>query len=347
MSRKTLCVLSVAYPLATVSENSVGGAEQVLAMLDRALVAAGHRSLVIAAEGSIVQGSLIPLPAISATIDDHARERAQQATRGAIAATLASEQIDLVHLHGVDFFEYLPEQQVPVLVTLHLPLAWYPADALSPTRPRTFLHCVSASQAASAARPLDFLEPIPNGVDSARYRLKTEKRNYALMLGRICPEKGVHLAIEASKRASIALLIGGQVYPYPAHEVYFRDEVAPRLDRCRRFLGPLDFARKAALLASASCLLIPSLAAETSSLVAMEALASGTPVIAFPAGALPEIVESGKTGYLVDDADEMSTAIQQANRISAAKCREQACVRFDQAVTIERYFAVYRQLVGG
>ena len=166
-----------------------------------------------------------------------------------------------------------------------------------------------------------------------------------MLLGRICPEKGVVIALRACRTASISLLIGGQVYPYPAHQEYFAKQVKPSLDRCRRLLGPLALHRKAALLAAAKCLLIPSAAPETSSLVAMEALACGTPVIAFDSGALPEIIEDGKTGFIVKDEAGLVRAIQQVNQISPEQCRVAAETRFGLDRTVDAYFAQYRELV--
>jgi glycosyltransferase involved in cell wall biosynthesis len=102
--------------------------------------------------------------------------------------------------------------------------------------------------------------------------------------------------------------------------------------------------RKRRLLSAARCLLLPSLAPETSSLVTMEALACGTPVIAFPAGALPEIVEHGRTGFIVEDEREMAEAIHAATRIDPDVCRAAARQRFSFARTVERYVALYRDL---
>jgi glycosyltransferase involved in cell wall biosynthesis len=166
-----------------------------------------------------------------------------------------------------------------------------------------------------------------------------------MMLGRICPEKGFHIALDAAVRARIPALLAGDVFRYEAHERYFRDEIVPRLDGLRRFIGPVGLARKRRLLAAARCLLVPSLAPETSSLVAMEALACGTPVIAFPSGALPDIVEHEKTGFLVHDAREMAHAIEAAGRLDPEVCRRTARARFALDTMTRRYVALYKQLV--
>src|SRR5215207_2123353 len=142
--RPVLTVLSVAFPLAAVGPDSVGGAEQVLSGLDRALVKAGHRSLVVAAESSRVAGSLIPVPTVDRLVDDGGWQRAHARHREAIAGALERIRVDLVHLHGIDFLAYIPPPGVPVLVTLHLPPSWYGTEALAPARPDTWLHCVSA-----------------------------------------------------------------------------------------------------------------------------------------------------------------------------------------------------------
>jgi glycosyltransferase involved in cell wall biosynthesis len=154
----------------------------------------------------------------------------------------------------------------------------------------------------------------------------------------------VHLAIEAAKRADTALLIAGAVFPYEAHARYFAEEVVPRLDRTRRFIGPVGFARKRRLLTAARCLLVPSLAPETSSLVAREALACGTPVVAFPNGALAATVEHGRTGFLVRDVDEMAKAIEAAGGINVETCRAVACAQFSLERMIADYFSVYERL---
>jgi glycosyltransferase involved in cell wall biosynthesis len=343
----SLTVLSVAYPLAPVGPDAVGGSEQVLSLLDRALVQAGHRSLVVACEGSSVYGQFIEVPREAGILDDAARERARRRHRAAIAGALERWPVDLVHLHGLDFHEYLPPPGVPVLVTLHVPSSWYASEAFRPERPDTWLHCVSQAQAETCPPGLNLLPPIPNGVPVAELAARHAKRDFALILGRICPEKGIDLAIEAAKKADVPLLIAGEVFAYEAHRRYFDEEVVPRLDRARRFIGPIGFSRKRRLLTAARCLLVPSTAPETSSLVAREALACGTPVVAFPNGALRETVDEGRTGFLVADADGMAQAIRRASALDAQECRRVARERFSLDAMIERYLAVYERLAAG
>jgi glycosyltransferase involved in cell wall biosynthesis len=233
---------------------------------------------------------------------------------------------------------------VPALATLHLPPSWYPEEALRPARPDTWLHCVSGAQHEACPKGPNLLPPIENGVPVNALRAGHAKRSFALSLGRICPEKAIHLAVEAAKRADIALLIAGEVFPYDAHRRYFADEVQPRLDGRRRFIGPVGFARKRRLLTAAQCLLVPSLAPETSSLVAREASACGTPVVGFRNGALPETIEQGRTGFLVDTVEEMADAIGWARNLDPALCRTVARRRFSLEAMTARYLDLYERL---
>lgn len=337
-----LSILSIAYPFAPVQQDAVGGAEQILARLDRALVAAGHRSTVIALEGSRVAGRLIASPARHGLIDADLRARAHRDIRAAMARVLAHEAVDLVHLHSLDFAEHLPAPGVPVLVSLHLPLELYPATAIRPARERTWLLPVSRSQALTApGAPL--LPPIENGVDLPP-PAPHARRGYALALGRICPEKNFGAALEACRLARRPLLLAGRVYGHPEHLRYFDAEIVPRLDRSRRWIGCIAGDRKRRLLAGARCVLIPSRIAETSSLVAMEALAAGAPVIAYRAGALPDIVEHGRTGYIVEDVASMAAALERVDRIDSGECRRAARERFASGRMIGEYMALYRRL---
>ena len=337
-----LTVLNVAYPLSPAGPDAVGGAEQVLTLLDAALVEGGHCSIVLACEGSQTRGELVSVPRRKGPLDANVVCRAREQHARAIGELLGCRNIDLVHLHGVDFHTYLPAPGIPVLATLHLPPDWYPREALDPARPDTWLQCVSARQHASCGHNPKLVAPIENGVPVGPFR-PSAKRNFALVLSRICPEKGVHVAIDAAKRAGIGLLIAGEVYAYADHERYFRCELAPRLDRWRRFIGPIGADRKRRLLSAARCLLVPSLV-ETSSLAAREALAAGTPVIAQRTDALMDTIEHGETGFLVHNEIEMAEAIQRVSEIDPQRCWRAARERFSLEPMIAGYFELYKLL---
>ena len=342
-----LTVLSVGYSLAPVGPDAVGGAEQVLSALDRALVEAGHHSVVVANLGSQTAGTLVPSGPVPPQITGDARAEAQRRHRQAVAEALARFPVDLVHSHALDFADHLPTAEIPTLVTLHLPRDFYPPGSVPTTRRGTWFNCVSASQRRSFPSFPTMLPEIANGVAVDRLQAHQARRYFALCLGRICPEKGFEHAIDAARRAAMPLLIGGEVFPYEAHRRYFETEIRPRLGPRVRFLGPVGWARKRRLLNAARCLLSPSLAAETSSLVAMEAIACGTPVIAFPAGALADIVEPGVTGYLVGDAGAMAAAIRAVDRLDRQTCRDVARRRFSLDRMATCYFALYHRLAAG
>ncbi len=340
-----LTILQVAYPLAPVGIDAGGGTEQILTSLDLFLTAAGHRSIVIACASSQTAGTLRAVPTLG--LDELTAERRRQiqtVQQQAIEDVIKSYDVDVIHMHGVDFAAYLPPPGPPLLITLHRPVSEYEPGDLFPTRSQTFFNCVSASQQRDCPQGMAHLPWVENGVATELFTAGHDKRNFALALGRICPEKGFHLAVDAAAQANVDLILGGVVFPYPEHERYFAAEIAPRLDQRRRYAGAIEFARKRRLLSSARCLLVPSLIAEPSSLVAMEALACGTPVIAFAHGALGDIIEHGKTGFLVRDVSEMAAAIAAANEIDPLLCRTTARLRFSRSRMVGEYFRIYEKL---
>lgn len=338
---RSLTILNVAFPLLPVGPGSGGGAEQILHLLERGLVDAGHGSIVVAAKGSEVSGKLIETPAANSEITNAARAEAQQIHAQTIERVLAGTNIDLIHFHGLDFYAYRPTNKLPMLATLHLPLAWYPSSALNSG---VQLNCVSQNQADSATH-LPGCPVVENGIDVEKYKFGSGERNHLLWLGRICPEKGTHIALSVAHRLDLPMIIAGPVHPFRDHQVYFGEKVRPLLDSKRRYVGPVNMEEKIRLLSEALCLLIPSLVAETSSLVAMEAIASGTPVVAFRSGALPEIVEHETTGFIVDSKEQMAAAIENVRSLSSQVCRSIALRRFDAHRMVDDYLELYRRVI--
>ncbi|HVJ20808.1 MAG TPA: glycosyltransferase [Polyangiaceae bacterium] len=339
-----LTVLNVAYPFAPVSREAVGGPEQVLAAIDEALVAAGHRSLVMACRGSSVAGELLAVEATNGTVDESTRRRLWDVYKTSVNELLKQRSVDVVHLHGVDAAEYLPETQTPTVLTLHLPVDSYPKTLLR-SRPGLYLTCVSSPQRQIVEAEVPVHATIENGVDLDRFKSAPgSPAGFALCLGRICPEKGIDVALRAARRGRMTMVLAGGVLPDPEHERYLAREIVPLLDQRRRYVGSITGGAKRRLMARARCVVITSRMAETSSLVAMEAMACGTPVLAFPVGALPNIVEHGKTGLIVKNEHELAAAFGSVRSLDRTLCRERAERRFDLRRTTSEYLALYGRL---
>ncbi|HLJ89072.1 MAG TPA: glycosyltransferase [Candidatus Angelobacter sp.] len=346
-------VLYVSYPLLTVSDESAGGAEQVLWTLEREMVRRGVSSTVAASRGSCVSGDLLDTGEPCSAADDLERRNKEHQAR--ILDFIGSEggSLDLIHDKSGSFWMRAAEIDLPVLATLHLPRHFYDQSLFHGIPPNVTFNCVSSHQTGSFSDLRSdlgsSLTTIPNGIPLDRFQPNGACRNGLLWLGRICEEKGTHLALEIASLASSHIVLAGQVYPFSYHRQYFEREVAPRLQNLQstasaNFIERPSAAQKRKLLSEASALLITSLVDETSSLVAMEAAASGTPVIAFRRGALPEVVKDGVTGFLVEDVEEAAVAVTMIWEISPDDCRRHAEENFSSGKMAERYAELYSTL---
>ena len=346
-----MTVLSIAFPFAPVGPNLVGGAEQILSDLDQALTAHGDRSLVVACEGSQPSGRLFTLPAPRwDSLDEPDRSWCRERLHTALNKALGLGDVDLIHAHCMDLYDYEFPPDIPLLVTLHLPISWYSRETIRRYAEQARFVYVSESQRRTGIRDLGDAAVIVNGVEVSSQLVDDTKSDFALVMGRICPEKNAHAALEAGTRARTRVVIGGQVYPYRSHQQYFDEKIEPLIESSKppadhQFVGPLTPKQKQQLCARAKCLLHPTLAPETSSLVAMESLAAGTPVIAYKSGALPEIVEDGVTGFLVENAEGMAKAIHEVRTISPQACHDAARTRFSKQRMIDEYFNLYSSIL--
>ena len=346
-----LRILYIGYPLLPVSEASAGGAEQMLRVTERQMARRGHSTVVAACDGSQVAGELLPTGAAPEQPDCLSQRDAEHNAR--ILQFLARRQrahprFQLIHDMSGTFWPQAAVLTLPVLVTLHLPRAFYPAKMFENIPPNVSFNCVSQSQLRSYSDLPRQLGVVRNGIELERFRFSTGKRSYLLWLGRFCEEKGAHLAIQAAGLAGVPVLLAGQIYPFSYHQQYFLREIAPHLGDGRsrvRLAEAPALAQKVQFLSHARALLIPSLADETSSLVAMEAAACGTPVIAFRRGALPEVVRDGVTGFLVNTVEEMAHAVARLKKIQPANCRRHAEQNFSAVSMAYDYERLYRQVV--
>ena len=211
--------------------------------------------------------------------------------------------------------------------------------------PNLYFNCVSESQASWFRDLPNLLGVVQNGIAVERFPFTRDKDDYVLWLGRICEEKAPHLAVAIAQRAGLPLVIAGQVYPFSYHQQYFEREIRPHLNARVRFVDTPLASQKLDLLRHARALLLTSTVEETSSLVAMEAMACGTPVVAFRRGAFPEIVADGETGFVVDSLEEMASALGKIDRISPQSCRERIERHFRASRMSQEYEELYRRVL--
>jgi glycosyltransferase involved in cell wall biosynthesis len=348
-------ILYVSYPLLQVHDEAAGGAEQVLWTLERELARGGaHTTTVAASVGSRVSGELFSTGEPCTQPDDYERRRTEHEDRVVEFVRQREREgnaFDLIHDHSGSFWKRAAEIDAPVLATLHLPRSFYPAGSFDDVPVNVSFSCVSDSQARSFADLESLAGVVPNGIaldcfEGAAGVAQDDDRQGLLWLGRICEEKAPHLALEIAAQAGLPISIAGQVYPFSYHQQYFGREVEPLIQTTpdARFISAPPAELKRRLLRESRALLITSLAEETSSLVAMEAAASGTPVVAFRKGALAEVVRDGVTGLLVDDVAQAVQAVQTISSIGHKTCVQHAQKNFSAAKMAERYSSLYEQL---
>ncbi|HEY3446921.1 MAG TPA: glycosyltransferase family 4 protein [Myxococcales bacterium] len=249
---------------------------------------------------------------------------------------------DLVHAHCASLLPFASMLGMPMVYTLH---HHFRADLARLYQAHPEVTYVSISR-----RQLQLSGPFPrsaiihHGIDPARYRLGTPRKDTVAFLGRLSQVKGPHIAVDVARRAGLKLRVGGR-----AHEQdrdYFRTEVSWRLRQDHvEYLGELSHEPKVALLSTARALLFPIDWEEPFGLVAIEAMLCGCPVVAFGRGAIPEIVEEGVTGFVARDPEHMAQLLHgpaAPERFDRQRCRERAEQRFSTERMTDDYLAAYR-----
>lgn len=340
-------ILYVAYPLLPVTEDSAGGAEQMLWTLEREIATRGHVTAVAACADSRVAGELVETGDAASENDTFEQRDAEHCASVAECILRRDGKpgaFDFVHDKSGHFWRCASVLNTPVLATLHLPRHMYAPQMFENIAANLYFNCVSDSQAEAFRDLPRFMGVVQNGITIGRFPFQRDKGDYLLWIGRICEEKGPHLAIEVARRAALPLAIAGAVYPFSYHQQFYEREIAPRLAEITYVEWP-SFNDKLKLLQNARAVLLTSTVEETSSLVAMEAMACGTPVVAFRRGAFPEIVLDRLTGFVVEDVAGMVAAIGHIDAISAEACRERVEREFSAKRMASDYEVLYDRVV--
>lgn len=232
---------------------------------------------------------------------------------------------------------------VPVVTTVH--------NRPTPARRRLYGAAVDHGMAVVAIShdqrhrlgPVPVTTTIHHGIDVASVPVGDGDGGYALFLGRMSPDKGAHTAIDVARAAGRPLVLAAKMRE-PEERAYFNREVAPRLGPEARYVGEVGGAAKQALIGAAEALVNPIAWPEPFGLVMIEALACGTPVLAFPEGAAREIVRPGRTGFLCRDVADMAARLGEVGSLDRARCRADAAARFSAARMAEEHLALYRRL---
>ena len=344
-----LRIAVLAPPWIAVPPLGYGGIEAVVALLCEALVGRGHEVTLFAAPGSRSVARVYPL------LEDAHPDEIGSSLYESDHVAGAWEQVDFAVERGVPFdvlhdhsgftaLAMADRVAAPVVHTVHGPFDHDTVPFYRRHGHKALLVALSRTQARSAPAGVRIAAVVPNPVVVERWPLCTEKQDYLLWMGRMDPVKGAHRAIEAARLAGRRLVLAGPVQR--GQERYFREQVEPHLDGRRvRYVGEVVGVAKQELYADATALLMPVRWREPFGMVMVEALACGTPVIAFPEGAAAEIVIDGENGMLVADEAEMARAVASLGSIDPRRCRVSVAERYDTSVTAAGYEQVYREAV--
>ncbi len=311
--------------------------------LTERLAADGLDVTLFAPTGSVTKARLVETvaePLATSAIDPRLAEQAHIATAMEMARDGAFDLVHShLHVHALAFSRLIP---CPMVSTLH-GAAWDRSHHALLLRyaDKPF---ISLSEQERAFLPdLNYVATIPHGISLEDMPLGEGGGGYLAYVGRIAPEKAPDLAIEAARKSGQPLIMA--VPLETVHRDYFdrlMSQTGPDID----YLGSLDRVELGKLLARADALLMPLRWHEPFGLVAVESLASGTPVIAWRMGALPEIVEDGLTGFLVESSDEAADAVGRLGEISRHQCRANAAARFSSERMASDHLRVYGALLG-
>lgn len=339
----------------SVPPMTYGGIELVVSLLTEALVAQGHEVTLFASGDSKTKAVL-----------EAGTERALRLSQGdapldikvagVIAAELAmlenafcrAEKFDVIHNHvGAHTLPLAALTKTPVVTTIHN--AHQPPDVRRLFTINSQAHFIAISHQQRRLWPeLQFAATIYHGIDLSRFRpdFTNKDDSYLAFLGRMCPEKGPHLAIQLAQETGKQLIMAGKIDD--AQRDFFYEHLEPNIDGHQiQFIGEVNLQEKVRLLAGALAMVFPIQWPEPFGLVMAESLACGTPVLAIRNGSVAEIIEDGMTGIIADSIDELIERFSQVHWLSRKTCRQVAERRFCVDRMVKEHIRVYRSLLSG
>jgi glycosyltransferase involved in cell wall biosynthesis len=323
-----------------------GGTERVVSYLTEELVRQGHQVTLFATGDSVTAARLVPGAPSALRLDPSCHEMLPHHVKMLEQVFAEAEPLDLLHFH-LDYVHYplCRRQGRAHLTTLHGRLDM--PDLVPLYREFDDIPVVSISDSQRTPLPwLNWQATIPHGLPEDLYSFEDTRGSYLAFLGRVSPEKGLDRAIEIAKRVDMPLRIAAKVDR--VDKEYFEQAIKPLLDHpLVEYLGEVDEAGKSQLLGQAYALLFPIDWPEPFGMVMIEAMACGTPVVAWNRGSVPEILEEGVSGFMVEDVAGAVAAVERVGRLRRKGCREAFERRFTVRRMAQDYLAVYERLRNG
>lgn len=343
-AERPLRIAMLAPPWIAIPPAGYGGVEWVVSALTEALVRRGHDVTLFCAPGSVSSARVVnPLAAAHPDEIERSLYEADHVARAfASIEAPGGPPFDVIHDHcGFTALAMADRVAAPLVHTLHGPFTRSTAAFYERHGHKGALVGISRAQLESGPAVLTPAAVIPNPIDVTSWPMRRDKDDYLLWVGRMTEEKGPHRAIAAARAAGVRIVLAGVIQP--GQQAFFDRAVLPHVDGDRvRFIGEIGGALKHATFAGARGLLMPIRWQEPFGMVMVEALACGTPVIAFAEGAAREIVVDGRTGILVDDEEAMGAAVARLADIDAHACRAWVAEHCDVDVVTAAYEEIYR-----
>jgi glycosyltransferase involved in cell wall biosynthesis len=338
-------IAQVAPLYESVPPRGYGGTERVVSYLTESLVEMGHDVTLFASGDSVTSARLVPVVSRGLRLDPHKPDPLIWHTIMMDMVLKAAPSFDIIHFHTDVVQLALANQCATRCVST--PHGRLDLPDLKPLFRRFARHpMTSISNSQRAPLPeVNWRATVHHGLPLGLYRLHVEPQDYFAFIGRISPEKRPDRAIEIAKACGTPLRIAAKVDA--ADRVYFESTIEPLLDDTLvTFVGEIGEHAKNDFIGNARALLMPIDWPEPFGLVMIEAMACGTPVIAYANGAVPEIVDHGITGFVVNSQEQAIAAAQNVGRIDRRRCRQVFEQRFAARVMARHYLDVYRELVG-
>jgi glycosyltransferase involved in cell wall biosynthesis len=337
-------IAQVAPLMESVPPRAYGGTERVVSYLTEALVEMGHRVTLFASGDSVSQARLVPVVPTGLRLDPGRPDPLVWHTILMDMVLDAAPTFDVIHFHtGVLQLALMRHCETPCLSTAHGRLD---LPELKPLFRRFSSHpMVSISDSQRTPLPwANWLATVHHGLPPGLYSLHPQPQDYFAFVGRISPEKRADRAIEIAKACGTPLRIAAKVDAVDRE--YFDSTIEPLLDHpLVTFVSEIAEPAKNDFIGNARALLMPIDWPEPFGLVMIEAMACGTPVIAYGHGSVPEVIDDGVTGFIVHNQEQAIAAANNINRIDRRRCRQVFEQRFGARVMAQRYLDVYHRLV--